>query len=285
MTRCLRFIVFFVCIGVLHCVALNRAAAARKTLPVNQASAYVIPAPFLKVVTLEFKGVVSDILLLKSLVFFGSTMERGESTFTLKDWEWDWLFKLLKTSSSLDPYFLDPYYFGGNILTNKPTLVEELNLYLEEGANYRTWDWFLPFLIGWHRFYYFHDNEGAARYLQEAYKRNQDSSLLATLAARLSYQAKRTENAIIFLEEILSKTDDPEVRKIYELRLQALIAIDILEKATSKYYQTFGVYPERTQDLLKANILKRLPSDPYGGEFIIQKGGSVITTSNLIPTK
>ena len=282
MSRALPAFLLLVALASIQVWALNQAAAGRKNLPVSDGDAYVLPAPLLKVAALEYKGVVADALLLKSLVFIGRTMERGGRTSELPQGEWNYLFEQLRAASALDPYFRDPYYIGSGALSTQPSRIGELNRYLEDGVRYRSWDWFLPFLVGWHKFYYLQDNQGAAESLMEAYKRDTRNTLLATLAARLAYAGNNTETAILFLQEILAKTEDPDHRKTYETRLQALIGISVLEKASAMYQQRHRILPATPADLVKAGILKKLPQDPYGGEFYFRADGSVATTSNLI---
>jgi tetratricopeptide (TPR) repeat protein len=107
------------------------------------------------------------------------------------------------------------------------------------------------------------------------------SGILPTLAARLSYQGKRTENAIIFLQEIIKKTEDKNLRWVYERRLAALKEILLLEKAVAIYKERFKREPIQLAELAAKNIIKEIPKDPYGGEFYIDKDGSIKTTSEL----
>ena len=139
----------------------------------------------------------------------------------------------------------------------------------------------LPFYIGFNHFYFLQENEKAAFYLMDASKRPGAPSLLPQLAARLMYKANRTENAIIFLQEMIKRTDDESIRKQYETRLNALKAILFLERAATVYQDRFKKPPEKPDDLIAKNIIKEIPQDPYGGEFYIDKDGSIKTTSEL----
>lgn len=278
--RWLSVIVLLIGLSTFHFFALSKAAEQRKLLPQNEGSSYVIPSPILKITALEFDGLASDFLFLQALVFQGSTFERKERP-RVKEWEWRWMYNTLNASTDLDPYFFDPYYFGNANLTWEGNLIRETNTLLDKGSRYRNWDYVLPFFIGFNYFYFLQENDKASEYLMEAAKRPGASPLYGTLAARLAYKAKRTETAIIFLEEILKKTDDETIKKAYEKRLNALNGILFLEKAVGAYQDKFKNPPEKLGDLLAKNIIREIPQDPYGGKFYIDKDGSIKTTSEL----
>jgi len=263
---------------------LNFAASAHKNLPVDESGAYVLPAPLLKIASLEYSGLVSDLLFLRATVFYGGTMERVERP-RVKDWEWHWMINLLDAASELDPYFYDLYYFANANISPAPGMLPAVNSMLEKGSRYRDWDWILPFYLGFNYYYQLQDNDKAVNFLMEGAKRPGAPTLLSTLAARLAYRGKRTENAILFLQEILRKTDDEDTQKVYKDRLGALIGIYQLEKAVALYRERFGALPLSLNDLLSQGIIQALPVDPYGGRFYLETDGSVKTTSNLVYAK
>jgi len=150
---------------------------------------------------------------------------------------------------------------------------------LEKGSSYRTWDFMLPFYIGFNSFYFLDDNDTASKFLMEAARRPGASAIYADLATKLAYKDRRTENAITFQEYILEHTDDPKLRTEYETRLTALRGVLYLEKAVVSYKQRFGVYPRSLEDLMKKHIIDALPQEPYGGSYYIDSSGKVTTTS------
>lgn len=259
---------------------VSKVAEGKKLLPKGEDTSYVLPSPILKIMSLEFDGLASDYTFLKALVFFGSTFERKERP-RLKEWEWRWMYNILNASTDLDPYFLDPYYVAQAHLTWEGNMVRETNTLLEKGSRFRDWDWTLLFYAGFNSFYFLHEDAKASEYLMEASKRPDASPMLASLATRLAYKVKKTENAIIFLQEILSRTDDENTKKMYEMRLNALKAIFFLERAAAAYQERFKKQPENLDDLTAKNVIREIPKDPYGGKFYIDKDGSIKTTSEL----
>jgi hypothetical protein len=185
-------------------------------------------------------------------------------------------------STDLDPYFLDPYVFANANMTWEGGMISETNTLLEKGAQYRDWDWMLPFFAGFNSFFFLHDNTKAAEYLMTASRRPGPSEQLASFAARLAYKDKKTENAILFLEAIEKKTEDERLKKEYETRIHALQARLILERSVSTYKEKFNRTPVSLQRMIENGILKEIPRDPYGGKFSIGPDGEITCTSDYL---
>ena len=259
---------------------LSTLSILNKNLPQGNDVNVVLPSTILKITSLDFDGLASDILYLKAIVFYGSTIT-GKTRRTLKDYEYKWINDTLNVSTDLDPYFLDPYFFANAILTWEGNKVKEANALLEKGNRYREWDYWLPFYLGFNYFYFLGENDKAAFYLMAASKKPGASPFYGHLGARLAYKSNKVENAIIFLESMLEKTEDTSMRNDYEMRLKALRSILFLQKAIAVYKEKTGRSPEILTELLRIGIINSIPDDPYGGKFYIDKEGDVKTTSDL----
>lgn len=264
----------------LHVVDLHKAADAWGTLPQGNEATYVIPGKILKLTSLEFDGLISDFMFLRSLVFYGKTLERTEKP-RVKPWEWQHIYAELNAATDLDPYFYDPYNFGQGLLPWEGNMVTDANRLLSKGCSYRTWDWSIPFYIGFNHFYFQHEDALASKFLMEASRVQDAPPILASLATRLAVKGKQTENAIVFLTQLMKTEQDESRRKSYQLRIDALKSILLLENAASDYRQRYGSDPSSINDLVDKHIIKDIPPDPYGGDFYIDDEGGIMTTSNL----
>lgn len=269
-------------------LSLIRADRAKELLPLAVGADYALPPQVLKLSALEFDGLLSDVIFLKTLSFYGKTFERKELP-RIRESEYDWINDSLTAASELDPYFMDPYYLANSTLVWGANRVEQANVLLEKGAHYRQWDWLLPFYAGFNHYYFFHDNDKASKLLEEAARRSDGVALLATLAARLSYESNQTENAIIFLEEMLRQATDDYSRREYSQRLTALKDILALKKAVAAYQAKVGWAPTALSELVAQGILFELPREPYGGTYYLdQESGDVRSSTDLgkkIPEK
>jgi hypothetical protein len=259
--------------------AIARVSRERDTLRKEEGMGLLFPSSISKIVALEYKGLLADVLFSRAQTFYGGKLSRKED---LSEEEWSWIYKSVDIATDLDPYFLDPYYFGALTLAWDANKLKEANALLAKALRYRTWDWTIPFYLGFNHFYFLQDNEKASEYLMEASRRPGASSLIADLAVKLSYKVNRTENAIIFLETILKRTDDERLRKEYETRLLALKRLLYLENGVVFYREKFGRKPQGLNELIQRKIIKEVPADPYGGTFHLDAQGRVSSTSNFI---
>ena len=279
MTRSLILSILVISLAIVGNVfALKTVSLEREKLRREEGIGLVMPSAVARIAALEFKGIFADIIFSRAMTYYGGKLIRNE---VITEEEWDWIYKNMELATDLDNYFLDPYYFGAVNLSWGANKVKEANALLEKAFKYRDWDWTIPFYLGFNHFYFLQDNEKASFYLMESARRGKSGSLIATLAARLAYQGRRTENAIIFLQEIIKKTDDDIVKKSYETRLNALKVILFLERAVAVYQDRFKKQPERLDELIAKGVITAIPKDPYGGKFYIDKDGSIKTTSEM----
>jgi len=268
---------------VVHIVAVGKLtdqhAALQKSGYQNQL--FVLPSPILKVVALDYDGVVSDYLFFKGITYIGGFASRG-GRFQLNESQWQGFYNILDVSTDLDPYFQDPYYFANAFLTWDAGVVRETNVLLKKGSKYRTWDWSLPFFIGFNNFYFLQDYDKAAEFLMVASRRPGASTTLASLASKLAFKAKRTENSIAFLEEMIKKTDDESMKKTFGTRVEAFKAILVLENAVDDYRKKFRRFPVNLDELVKKKIIIEIPKDPFGGKFSVDSQGAIRTTSEFL---
>jgi hypothetical protein len=276
----LTFLLLLVLVGA-HLFTFTRAERESRLLFSEDTPRPTLPSFLVKLTSSEYDGILADFYFLRTLTFYGQTYER-EDAERIKAWEWQWMFHSLDVATDLDPYFFDPYYFANANLTWEGRMAREANELLAKGLRHRTWDWMIPFYMGFNSFYFLKDPAEGAEYLMEASRRPGAGPVLTTLAARLAYQGNRTEEAVVFLQGMMATAVDDKTRIEFERRLKALKAIHLLEQSLAAFEEKFNLRPQTLDELVTRGILPVLPEDPYGGEFYIEEDGSVKTTSNLL---
>ena len=233
----------------------------------------------MKPLSLEFKGLMSDILLVKFMTFVGGKTERLDE-FT--DEDWGSIRYTLDTITDLDPYFWDAYLFSQVFLTWDEKNYGAANEMLAKARKYLPEDYRIPYYMGLNSYRFANDNINGAKYLMEASKISGAPFYLATLAARLSAYSSDYQRGIIFLQEMLKQTENTDIAEQYKLRIQALESMFLLDRAVTKYKEKNKRLPEKLSELVANSIIEEIPSDPYGGTFYLSKDGRVETTSNLV---
>ncbi len=242
----------------------------------------LLPEDLAKAMTLEFSGIASDYLMLKTLTYMGEKlMERQVTTHD----EWQMIYRALVQISNLDPRFVDTYVLAQMTLPFDAGMVEETNVLLKKAAKILTDD-YRPYFFLWYNYFKFLDNqERAAYFLAKAAIVPGAPNYFSTLAARMSLYSGKTYAGVVLLQEMIKDTNDPAQLKFLRRRLQALQKIGFLELKTQEFNKRFQNFPKKLQDLVDRGIITTIPTDPYGGTFYIRKDGRVYTTSNLVLTK
>lgn len=269
----------------LHVLTLSRTGVGRATLPRGDEHALILPSPLLRVTSLGYKGLVADFMFLDLLSYYGGTLQRTERPY-VKEWEWKWFEHDLRAITDLDPYFFEPYYFGNAIFSWEARRVEIANDLLAKGTTARTWDWVMPFFAGFNYFYFLENYEKAAEYIMEASRRPEANPMLGSLASKLAFKEQRTETAIQFLEETLTRTEDVATQDELNKRIETLRRIRYLEQAVDTYRSRFHQQPSRLEQLVQRGIISAIPPDPFEGYFYIAPDGVIKSTMDqyLLPS-
>jgi len=227
--------------------------------------------------SLEYRYLLSELLFYDAVFYYGSMLERPKER---PDY---WMIaKYIDSATRLNAYNIDAYYFGQAVLTWDAGMAKDMNVILERGAQRRTWDFYLPFFLGFNYAYFLQDYQKAAHYMELSAKLNPRMTFLPNYVGRLYYEANKTEQAIQYLKVIYEGTFNQAVRKGLLMRISALESIQFLEGAVQKFEKQTGHPPAELNELVRAGILKKLPPDPYGGTFYYDRSdGRIKTTSKM----
>lgn len=250
-----------------------------KNRPVVVKLGYVPSAEVLRVTVGDQKLLTAHATIVKVLVYFGTLVENLNKKIVIPA-EYLNMYKTLQTAVKLDPYNSDAYYFAQAAFTWETGRPEEVNLMLDYGMKYRTWDSMLPFFAGFNAAYFLKQYEPAARYMKRAAEIS-GNPLLTNLAARYYYESNNSELGIKFIEMMEKSAKDEQTRKLYRMRKAALQAVTSIQSAVVLFREMNGRLPERLEELVEHGNLERLPEDPYGGRFYLDNLGTVRTTSKF----
>jgi tetratricopeptide (TPR) repeat protein len=167
------------------------------------------------------------------------------------------------------------------VLTWETGRYEDANKLLEKGTKYRTWDWRLPYYLGFNYFYFLKDYAKGGEYLMEASRRPKSPRFLPRLAARLSYYGDQAKTGVLFLMGVLEQTKDEKLRESLMKRKNALERAAWIEERVAKFKAEQMRLPANLDELILLGYAEALPEDPYGGKWIIMPKGRVFSTSKF----
>ena len=242
---------------------------------------YLPSGKFLKGAALCFDEVLADLIWIKAIGYF------GDHARTDKDFKW--LYQLIDVTTALDPYFEDPYEFGGIILGTEINDIEGSLAILKKGMTnvpkHHQRYWYLPFFTAFNYMYYKGDYKTAAHYLEIASSFPQRPPYLPLLVARLYANTDDPDVAIPFLVKMLERSS-AETREKLEQRIKEIKLLKHLKELTVALYnfkKAKGKYPQSIEELVRDGYLIEIPKEPFGGRyFISRQDHSIQTTSKEV---
>lgn len=250
-----------------------------KNKPFLEKVGYTPSPDVLKFLSADQHGFAAASIILKVVIYYGGLVEQARKKVSITP-EYPQMQHAIGTAVKLDPYNMDAYYFDQAIMVWGAGQVEATNELLEYGMNYRTWDFFLPYFAGFNYAYFLKDYTNAAKYYKQVADLTGDSFIMS-LSSRYMYESGRTDTAIDYLSLMLKGASNEAIRTSLGTRLLAFERVRAIELAFDGFNRRFRRHPRSVEELVQKGYLKKVPIDPYGGEFYIDKEGKVGSTSKF----
>lgn len=218
---------------------------------------------------LSFDAVAADVYWIRTIQHYGRDRKSGRTSG-----KFELLQPLLDLTTTLDPQFSIVYRFGAIFLAlqppdgpGRPDLAIAL---LEKGEAANPDRWQLPHDIGFIHYWYTGDYASAAVAFERAASRPGAPSWIAPLAATTKIQGGNREDARRMLQE-LRASQEAYIRQAAEralLQVDALDAVDLLDRAVSAFAGARQRYPSGWSDLVQAGLIPGIPVDAARVPFV-----------------
>jgi hypothetical protein len=274
-----RHVALLACLCALYAAIILPFTGYMRSKPFSEKLGTLPTVATLKFMSADQKLFVGSSLVMKVIIYFGGLAEMSKNRIIIPP-DYPAMSRTIHAAIKLDPYNIDAYYFAQAFLTWDAKQFTIANDLLREGMNYRTWDWYLPFFIGFNYAYFLHDYKSAAQYYQKAGELS-GQELHINLAGRYMQETGQTDHAIAYLTVMAKGARSPLAQKTFLTRLAAFKGVKQIETGRDAYKARHGRLPSSVKELVDSGFLARIPADPYGGEFFITLDGSVGTTSKF----
>lgn len=249
--------------------------------PIVEKLGYVPSLTVVKSLSADLKELAGASLVMKIMMYYGGMISKGmEGRIISEQLDLQGMSRLVHGAVKLDPYNMDAYYFAQGFLTWDAGQIKIANDLLEYGMKYRSWDWQLPYFVGFNNAFFLKDYVKAA----EFYKRAGELSgepLYKSLAGRYLQASGQTELALAYLSTMEKSETNPTLKKNYQIRLVAFCEVRRIEVARDRYLESTRTLPVSIEQLIEQGFLSPVPRDPYGGKFYLEADGKVTTTSKF----
>jgi hypothetical protein len=248
----------------------------RAATPKLQGFLYVPQGEYLRIAVLGYDQVVADFLWIQAIQAMGGRKVSPEVG--------PWLVQVLDVITTLDPQYTEVYEGGGIALVTLFPLYKESNQLLEKGMVHIPLAWKLPFYAGFTSYFNLIDDLKAAEYFARASRLPGAPAWLPGLAARFFVSARSPQSAINFLMDVYSKTTDLTIKRALEDRVKGVIVerdLLLLEEAIRLYRESNGRAPRQLEDLVRAQVLREIPREPFGGRYVYDPETTSVRSSEL----
>lgn len=116
-----------------------------------------------RLVSLGFDKLLADCYWLSFVCYYGDSESRLKDKYVLAD-------RYLELITSLDPQFIQPYWFAAFTIGSEQKNPKRAELILERGIEANKDNWYLPFIAGFNQYMFAKDEVAAARYYRMASK-------------------------------------------------------------------------------------------------------------------
>jgi len=242
----------------------------------------------LKRLSLGYKQIMADIYWLRALQYFGGKK--------LQEQKPEFLFHYFDIITDLDPRFVNAYRYGGTFLAENPPFgLGEYKLgmrLLDKGRMNNPNNSRLPLEQGFIEYLGYTNYQRASELFKEASEKPGLSELRAAsfkgmAASALAKGGNRELSREIW--KTIYETSPIETRRNFALlnlkEFETMDKEDILTEALRRYLNKYNKFPEGIEELKGAGIIKKVPEEPFGGEFVIIAKLKEIKSSTFLKQK
>lgn len=242
--------------------------------------------------SVAYTGLTADLYWIRAIQYYGGTKRRLVSEFPAltppqaltsdPDAEYPLLYPLLELTTTLDPRFNVAYRFGAIFLAEpypsgpgRPDLAVAL---LQKGLRERPDKWEYMQDIGFVHYWYGRDYATAATWFDRAARIPNAPWWLKSLAATTLTLGGDRRSSRQMWAAIRESAEVDWLRRDAErrlLQLQALDAIDELQKRLDAYGARTGQPAPDWPTLIRAGVVPGIPADPSGTPYELVSGGRV----------
>ena len=236
---------------------------------------YLPSGKTVKRLSLGYSSLLADIYWTRAVQYFGSKhIQHAE--------RYDLLAPLLDITTDLDPHLVVAYESGSIFLSQRQPdgagQPDKAVALVEKGIRENPTYWRLYFTLGFIHYVDRRDYKAA----QQAFKKGSEVPgalpWMKVMAARMAEKADDPSTAGYLWKTIYETTADRDIKQTAVKHLTSLRAqadIEELERRTRAYEQKFGKLPESWSDLMRAGLLRGVPTDPDGLPYKLRLDGTV----------
>ena len=247
--------------------------AQRESLSQERDDVLLRSGKLMKVMSLEYAPLVASIYWTRVVQYYGNKHVRGQANL-------ESLWPLLDITTTLDPNLLVAYRFGAMFLSQaapagagRPDLAVEL---IRRGIQANPEYWRLYEDLGFVYYFDLKDYQKAAEAFLEGSNKPNAQLWMKVMAAKIAAEGESYSTSFLLWKDIYESSTDPLVKENALMRLQLLTVKEDckqLNALADEYEKRYGRRPTRMSEMVQANLLRGLPTDPAGYAYTFGEDG------------
>ena len=249
---------------------------------------WIRSGPLAERLALSFDNLAADVYWMRTVLYFG-----GQRRSVSETKSYDQLYPLLDLVTSLDPHFRIAYRFGAIFLAEPPPAgpgrADQAVDLLQKGLAHDPQRWEYAQDIGFVHYWWSGDYEKAAEWFKRAGDIPGGAEWLAPVAAVTLAEGGNRDSSRKLWSELRDSSELEWIRTSALRRLQqldAMDAIDELNKNTQQFIARRGRPPVDWRELARDLRWRALPFDPTGTPYTLDPATGKVdlsTSSTLWP--
>jgi tetratricopeptide (TPR) repeat protein len=251
--------------------AIDRNRRRRDKLKAADELMYFPSGKLLAAVAGEYRLPVADYAWLQIAQYAGAHMGMID-----QEENYRWVGNATEVVGELDPHFVTPYVFGAQLLGWDAEQPAEAIALLRKGFERNPLAWELPFQAGFIAYMQMKDYDLAGYYFSVAAELPGVWAIAPRMAAASYAQTGDFELTRELWTRTYENQPNPKVREIAREQLLHLVGLEVnaLQAAVDSLTIHLGRAPATLDEVLALGFVEQIPSEPFGGRFIL-RGGKV----------
>lgn len=237
---------------------------------------YIDSPKMVKRASLGFDGLMACIYWTRTVQYFGHRHFNRESTYNQ-------LAPLLEITTALDPHLQPAYQFGASFLAPQPPdgagePVRAIQL-MEYGIEHNPDDWRLYYDLGFVYYTELHDYKKASDVFARGSRVPNAHPFMKVMAAQTAEHAGDFTTARMLWSATFETSQETNIRQNALEHLRAIQVdedVSNLQAAVTRFGEHTGRLPSSMEELLAAEHLPAIPSDPDGNVYTLTPEGRVL---------
>ncbi len=233
----------------------------------------------LRILSFGYRNLAADMLFIWSIQFY--------STYHIRN-RFDFIERVYDTITDITPGYKEPYIVGSLIMAHEAKDVPMALRLLDKGSRLNPDEWLFDHDAGFYCYKYLKDYAQAEEYYNRAAAKPGAPVFIQRMKAHMVYLRDDPAMATRMWLDIYRSAEDVLTRDsafnhLYQIKAEA--DLPLLRERIAEYRRRYRRLPAALSDLARAGLVREVPRDFAGNEYIYDAAGGTVTAQRIFRWK